>query len=170
MIHDLRTALSGRKTHIVAAIAVLLGLLEGAFGIDIPGVDIGDDWVGYILGGLGFSTLRLGVAKSAPPGGGTPLGLALLALVLAAILGPTAAHATACAPREQAVEYLADTYGETRRGIGMSSDGTLMEVFAAEDSGTWTIAVTRPDGTMCMVASGTSYEVLAEALPVGAPT
>ena len=88
----------------------------------------------------------------------------LLAALAALAAIPAPAQAARCAPRADALSALTERYGETRRGIGLDSRGTVMEVFAAEGGG-WTILVTRPDGTSCMVASGTGYEDLAEALP-----
>ncbi|WP_170391862.1 hypothetical protein [Ruegeria arenilitoris] len=70
-----------------------------------------------------------------------------------------------CAPRPDVLQRLAETYGETRRGIGMARQGTVMEVFASDETGTWTITVTLPNGLTCLVAAGETYEVLAEALP-----
>ena len=87
-----------------------------------------------------------------------------LLLAAAIALPATAADAARCVPRAEALSALTERYGETRRGIGLDSRGTVVEVFAAEAGG-WTILVTRPDGTSCMVASGTGYEDLAEALP-----
>lgn len=70
-----------------------------------------------------------------------------------------------CAPRPDVLQRLAETYGETRRGIGMAQQGAVMEVFASDDTGSWTITVTLPNGLTCLVAAGEAYEVLAEALP-----
>ncbi|MFD3190920.1 hypothetical protein ACFMPD_11675 [Sedimentitalea sp. HM32M-2] len=70
-----------------------------------------------------------------------------------------------CAPRETVVDRLATGYGETRQSIGLGAQGTVVEVFASEDTGTWTITVTMPTGMTCLVASGQSFEELAEALP-----
>ncbi|SHJ42132.1 hypothetical protein SAMN05444404_2037 [Ruegeria lacuscaerulensis ITI-1157] len=70
-----------------------------------------------------------------------------------------------CAPRPDVLQRLAETYGETRRGIGMARQGTVMEVFASDETGTWTIIVTLPNGLTCLVAAGEAYETLAEALP-----
>ncbi len=41
----------------------------------------------------------------------------------------------------------------------------MVEIFASEDSGSWTITVTMPNGSTCLMATGQSYEKLAEALP-----
>ncbi len=70
-----------------------------------------------------------------------------------------------CAPREVVVERLAEKYGESRQSIGLGGQGMVMETFASAESGTWTITVTMPNGMTCLMASGQSYEVLAEALP-----
>ncbi len=70
-----------------------------------------------------------------------------------------------CAPREMVVDRLANSYGETRQSLGVGSQGTVVEVFASDDTGTWTITVTMPNGLTCLVASGQSFEELAEALP-----
>lgn len=70
-----------------------------------------------------------------------------------------------CAQREMVLTTLADKYGETRRGMGIAANNGVMEVFASETSGSWTITVTMPDGMTCLVASGQSYEAMQDALP-----
>jgi hypothetical protein len=63
------------------------------------------------------------------------------------------------------LKRLADKYGESRQSIGMGQKGVLMETFASDETGSWTITVTTPQGITCLVASGQAYELLAEALP-----
>ncbi|SNR46755.1 hypothetical protein [Puniceibacterium sediminis] len=87
---------------------------------------------------------------------------AVLALNVA---GPALAQGNNCAPREKVVDRLASKYGETRQSIGLGTDNAVVEVFASDDTGTWTITVTRTDGMTCLVASGQAFEALAEALP-----
>lgn len=70
-----------------------------------------------------------------------------------------------CGPRAAVVKTLADKYAETRRSIGISANNLVMEVYAAEASGTWTITVTTPQGMTCLVASGQGYEAVVEELP-----
>ncbi len=89
--------------------------------------------------------------------------MGLSIVVLAAQQLP--AQSRNCAPRADVIERLADTYGETRKGIGLARQGAVMEVFASDETGTWTITVTLPDGVTCLVASGQSYENLVEGLP-----
>ncbi|MBO9445599.1 hypothetical protein [Ruegeria sp. R14_0] len=74
-------------------------------------------------------------------------------------------HARTCAPRDEVIKRLAETYGETRQGIGIARQGAVMEVYASDQSGSWTITVTLPDGMTCLVASGQAYETIAESLP-----
>lgn len=73
-----------------------------------------------------------------------------------------------CAPREDVLKRLTDTYGETRRGFGLAQQGAVMELFASTQSGSWTITVTLPNGVTCLVASGQAFEAVAEALPPNA--
>ena len=49
--------LNGKKTYIVAGLTVMFGILE-ATGHPVP------YWVYAVLGGLGFTVIRVGVAKS----------------------------------------------------------------------------------------------------------
>ncbi|MBY6139883.1 hypothetical protein KUV26_10590 [Leisingera daeponensis] len=91
------------------------------------------------------------------------LPLALAAIAVAA--APAAAQGRNCAPRDAVVKRLAEKFGESRQSIGMGQQGMVMETFASADTGSWTITVTTPNGMTCLVASGQSYEVLAEALP-----
>lgn len=90
------------------------------------------------------------------------LGLGLLAL---AAQQATAQNARNCGPRDAVVERLASGYGETRHSMGLGANNAVVEVFASQDTGTWTITVTMPSGITCLVASGQSFESLAEALP-----
>jgi hypothetical protein len=70
-----------------------------------------------------------------------------------------------CAPREMVVDRLANGFGETRQSLGLGAQGAVVEVFASDETGSWTITVTMPNGMTCLVASGQSFEELAEALP-----
>lgn len=81
------------------------------------------------------------------------------------LAGQTARAETAtCAERAELVTHLAQRYGETRQAIGLSSSTQVVEIFASDETGTWTITVTRPDGVACMVAAGQNFEKLDEEL------
>ncbi|MEP5728433.1 MAG: hypothetical protein ABJL67_03555 [Sulfitobacter sp.] len=90
---------------------------------------------------------------------------AAAALYLMGTTDVAAQNARNCAPREAVIERLADSYGETRKSIGLGSNNAVVELFASEETGSWTITVTAPGGLTCLVASGQSFETVAEALP-----
>ena len=85
-------------------------------------------------------------------------------LALAATAG-FAQNTRNCAPRDTVVERLAQTYGEARQSMGLGANNAVVEVFASDNTGTWTITVTMANGLTCLVASGQAFETLAEALP-----
>lgn len=87
-----------------------------------------------------------------------PRTLAALALTLALALPAAAQPGGNCAPRDRVVERLAATYGETRRSVGLSANRAVVEVFASDATGTWTITVTLPSGLTCLVAAGHAFE------------
>lgn len=93
------------------------------------------------------------------------------ALAAAAALNTIAAGAVEaqqqrnCGPRDIVVTRLAEGYGETRQSMGLGANNAVIEVFASEETGSWTITVTTPNGLTCLVASGQAFEALAEALP-----
>lgn len=91
----------------------------------------------------------------------------LLGAVTAAGLSGAAAaqQAANCGPREAVVARLQQSFGETRQSIGLGANNALMEVFASEQTGTWTITVTLASGTTCLIAAGQAFETLTEPLP-----
>lgn len=89
----------------------------------------------------------------------TPRRLACLTMTAALTASATGAlAATACANRTTVVERLASRYGETLQSMGLHRDNSVIEVYASNSTGTWTILVTRPDGVACLLASGEMWE------------
>ena len=87
------------------------------------------------------------------------------ALYLMLVTDAAAQNPRHCGPREIVVDRLAQGFGETRQSMGLGANNSVMEVFASDASGTWTITVTSPTGVTCLVASGQAFEELTEALP-----
>ncbi|MDX1780905.1 MAG: hypothetical protein R3256_06260 [Thalassovita sp.] len=56
------------------------------------------------------------------------------------------------------IGQLAARFGETRRAIGLAADNTMVEVFASDQTGSWTITVTTPESMTCLIASGEAYQ------------
>lgn len=63
-----------------------------------------------------------------------------------------------CANRDQIVARLEAGYGETLQSMGLNQNSSLLEVYASEETGTWTILVTRPDGIACLIAAGQMWD------------
>jgi hypothetical protein len=94
--------------------------------------------------------------------------LALVLFILTAIAAPLAAGPV-CADRDIIVQKLAEKYGEVQRGLGLTGNGQVVELFASEKTGTWTITATRPDGSTCLIAAGEDWNHV-EPVPLPAPT
>ena len=87
--------------------------------------------------------------------------MALAAVLLTA--GPGAAQSLQnCAKRELVLSRLTEGYGESRQAIGLGANNTMVETFASDETGSWTIIVTTASGVSCIVASGQAYEQLTE--------
>lgn len=87
----------------------------------------------------------------------------LTGLTVLAAMMPAALHAqTNCAARDTVVEKLSSGYGEAFSGGGLQNSSSIFEVWHSEEQGTWTILLTRADGTSCIMASGTNWR---DALP-----
>lgn len=99
--------------------------------------------------------------------------MAALAAVLVLLMLSSFAMAQTvlvCWPREMVVSRFADRDGKALQSRGISENGELIEIFASPDTGTWTIAVTFPDGQTCPILSGQSFETIEGSLtPEGAP-
>ncbi len=76
------------------------------------------------------------------------------------------AGATICGARDQIIGAVTGRFGETPRSWGMGPGNRIIEVFASEETGTWTITITAPDGRTCLVAAGQYWEDLAP-IPAG---
>ena len=68
------------------------------------------------------------------------------------------AHAqSACGDRNAMVEQLSRTYGEARKGAGLAGQTALFEVWTSNDTGSWTILKTSPNGIACVIAAGENW-------------
>jgi len=79
-------------------------------------------------------------------------------LAILAIMATPAAGQSICAPREEAVRVLVETYGEARQSGGLVMNGALVETWGNPASGTWTITATRPDGQTCIIVAGVAFQ------------
>lgn len=87
------------------------------------------------------------------------------AAVLVMAMGAHAAVAMPhCGSRDDVVASLVDEYDETHRASGLESETGLMEIWASDVDGSWTILLTRPDGQSCVMATGSHWLETIEAV------
>ncbi len=89
-------------------------------------------------------------------------------LVMWATFDPAVAQ-TACTTRSVVAERLAGDYAEAPVAAGLASSGAVIEVFTSGDGATWTIVLTRPEGTSCLVATGEAWMTLPVKVTVEGP-
>lgn len=84
----------------------------------------------------------------------------LIGLSVAFCAAATSAFAGNCAARDAVVQRLQTKYDEQLAMGGLQGTRTtqaVMEVWASRETGTFTVLLTRPDGTTCIVAAGTDF-------------
>ena len=84
------------------------------------------------------------------------LALATLSMV-SANLSTSAVAMTTCGDRDHVVASLSEKFAERHVASGYQSEAGLMEVWASDSDGSWTILLTRPDGQTCVMAHGTHW-------------
>ena len=62
--------------------------------------------------------------------------------------------------RDEIVTQLGDRYKETPVAGGIAANGNILEVFPSADGLSWTIIVTRPDGTSSVIAEGEGWSFI----------
>lgn len=83
--------------------------------------------------------------------------LAFAAALVAAFFVVPAVARSVCGDRAHLVDQLHRRFKETPAALGMIDDGRVLELLTSA-VGSWTILVTAPNGTTCLVASGEAWE------------
>jgi len=87
------------------------------------------------------------------------IGLTLIPASMVSLTGGADAQsAVLCGKREAVVEALQKNHGEVAVSRGLTSRGTLIEVFASPKSDSFTIINSRPDGVSCLVTAGEGWQ------------
>lgn len=84
--------------------------------------------------------------------------LILTAALIAA--ASSAAAETLCGTRESVLSQLASEYQEAPVGIGLASNGAVVELLTS-NTGSWTLLVTTPRGPTCLMGTGEAWQALA---------
>ena len=97
-----------------------------------------------------------------------------LVLAFAASGGPlpvqAAPEASSCDSRQRILAHLGKVYREKPVAMGLANNGGVIEVMRSADAGSFTIVITMPDGTSCMIAAGERWEDLPKTLVRGKQT
>lgn len=82
--------------------------------------------------------------------------------ILTAWAGLLACPAVAleCAPYAEVVTVLSERYGETLQTIGVDGGGNLVAVWTNSGTGSWSITVSEPDMTTCLIGAGNAFEAI----------
>lgn len=94
-----------------------------------------------------------------------PLGLAATLLATPAIIPVE----VVCAEREALLTSLSREYSEAPKELGLANNGSVVELLTTRDGRTWTMLMTRPDGTSCVIAAGEAWEAVPAQMAGGQP-
>ena len=99
----------------------------------------------------------------------------ITAILAIAMIGlGTASLAQSCAPRDDVVKKLEESYSEQLAFGGLQKQRgsqAVMEVWANRETGSYTVLVTQPNGIACIVAVGTDFfEAIPKIKQDGDPT
>lgn len=90
-----------------------------------------------------------------------------IALLILLFANPSNAQQTFCGQRDIILQNLENKYQETPRANGVTTQGGLMELITNPTKDTWTLIISRPDGTSCFVAGGEGWRDLKQKLGDG---
>lgn len=76
----------------------------------------------------------------------------------AALPPPVHAQPMTCLPRANLIKHLEGRYSEHLTGGGMQSPLQLLEIWASDQTGSFTVFVTRSDGLSCVIATGQNWQ------------
>jgi len=74
-----------------------------------------------------------------------------------------------CTDRGTVLGHLASEYSEAPVGMGIANNGGVIEILSSKSGKSWTIILTMPNGTTCMIAAGESWENLPQRVTLGPP-
>jgi hypothetical protein len=95
-----------------------------------------------------------------------PLGLAASFLTMPVAVTPVE---MVCADRNALLTSLSREYAEAPKELGLANNGTVFELLTTRDGRTWTMLMTKPDGTSCVIAAGEAWESVPAQMAGGQP-
>jgi len=86
------------------------------------------------------------------------LRLAFTAMFAITLVSAEAEAAPACGKRDDVLAQLSEKFREAPVGVGLASNGGLIELLTADTGTTWTLIVTMPNGPTCLLAAGQDWQ------------
>ena len=86
------------------------------------------------------------------------LGAAVLSLTLQLGAGTTATAQSVCMAHAEVEKQLGTNYAESPVALGLASNGSVFEIFSTAHGTSWTMVITLPNGTSCLLAEGEAWE------------
>lgn len=71
-----------------------------------------------------------------------------------------------CGKRDDFVRSLAAQYNEQPIALGIAGEVNLVEIYNSGPGGSWTMLVTVPEGSSCIIAAGKDFELLPPPKPI----
>jgi hypothetical protein len=65
-----------------------------------------------------------------------------------------------CGARADLLKELTQRYSEAPVAVGLANSGALVEILTNDNGATWSIMVSQPNGTSCLVAAGKEWQAL----------
>ena len=81
-----------------------------------------------------------------------------------------AAQPSACTDRKYVLDHLSTQYKEVPIAMGITNDGSVLEILSSKAGKSWTIILTMPNGMSCMIAAGENWESLPYMTQLGPAT
>jgi len=89
------------------------------------------------------------------------IAVALSPILSLAHVSQAEASPIVCGERAEVIKTLAQSYMEKPSAMGLAAGGGMLEVFSSQN-GSWTILITQPTGTSCIVAAGEGWESITQ--------
>lgn len=83
--------------------------------------------------------------------------LLLAALIFIETTQWAAAQTMACTDRTAALRHLEGKFAEVPAAMGVTNTGGVLEVLTSESGESWTMLISMPDGSTCLVAAGQQW-------------
>ncbi len=86
-------------------------------------------------------------------------GILVSVITMGSFALPVAAQVR-CFERAKVTEHLDEKFAETSIAVGMTEEGSLLEVFSDSYGKTWTVLISTSSGLACIMASGHDWSRL----------